>query len=156
ADPRALRAVIINAYAAGRYGIYYRDEKTNRPLRFSSYPNLVLNDNNSGIAGTGASTTSSYTPSTGGATPPEWSTSHATSVGFMAYLALGRFYFMEESQFAATLVFLKQNDNTRKSTQGIFETRAGANTTRGAAWALRTQLHALLVTPDSDPLKSEF
>ena len=31
-----------NAYSAGRYGIHFRDETTNRPLRFSSHPNLVL------------------------------------------------------------------------------------------------------------------
>ncbi len=156
ADPRALTAVVINAYAAGRYGIHLRDEKTNRPLRYSSYPNLVLDGGGLGVTDTGSSTTNSYTPGVSGGVPPYWKTSHAPSVGFMAYLTLGRFYFMEQSQFAATLVFLKQNDNSRKFTQGIFETRAGANTTRGAAWALRTQLHALLVTPDSDPLKSEF
>src|SRR5207249_3272371 len=40
-DPRAYRAVLINGYAAGRYGIHYRDETTNRPLKFSSYPNLA-------------------------------------------------------------------------------------------------------------------
>lgn len=155
-DPRALAAVVVNAYSAGRYGIHYRDEKENRPLQFSNYPNLVIKGGNSGVSSSGASTTNSYTPSVGGASPPVWATSHAPSVGFMAYLALGRFYFMEETQFAATLAFLKQTDWQRQFTKGVFETAAGANTTRGAAWALRSMVQALLATPDNDPLKPEF
>ena len=42
ADPRAWRGLIINAYCAGRYGIHFRDETTQRPLAFSSYPDLVM------------------------------------------------------------------------------------------------------------------
>jgi hypothetical protein len=153
-DPRALASITVNAYSAGRYGIHYRDEKTNRPLKFSSYPNLVTDG--SALSSTGASTTNSYTPSPGGSSPPSWATSHAPSVGFMAYLLHGRFYFMEEAQFAATIVFLKQTDWARQFTKGILETAAGANTTRGVAWGLRTYLHAALATPDGDPLKTEL
>jgi hypothetical protein len=63
---------------------------------------------------------------------------------------------MEQSQFAGTLVFLKQTDTIRQFTKGILETAAGANTTRGVGWGLRTYAHAALATPDDDPLKSEF
>ena len=156
-DPRALAAVIINAYSAGRYGIHYRDEKTNRTLNFSSYPNLVINnDVNSGISSTGASTVGAYTPVANGGSPPAWTTSHAPSVGYLAYLLHGRFYFMEETQFAATLVFLKQTDSMRQFAKGILLSNAGANTTRGAGWGLRTYTHAELATPDNDPLKLNF
>jgi hypothetical protein len=156
ADPRALAAVVINAYSAGRYGIHYRDEKTNRTFKFSSYPNLVLNGANSGVPNSGSSTTNSYTPTPGGASPPAWATSHAPSVGYLAYLLCGRFYFMEESQFAATLVFLKQSDSARQFSKGVLLSNAGANTTRGAGWGLRTYAHAELATPDNDPLKLNF
>ena len=155
-DPRALAAVVINAYSTGRYGIHYRDEKTNRALKFSSYPNLVLNGKNSGVPSSGSSTINSYTPTPGGGSPPAWATSHAPSVGYLAYLLCGRFYFLEESQFAATLVFLKQSNSTRQFSKGILLSNAGANTTRGAGWGLRTYAHAELATPDNDPLKMNF
>ena len=38
----------------------------------------------------------------------------------------------------------------------MFETTTGSNTTRGAAWALRTLAQAATVTPDEDPLRSQF
>jgi hypothetical protein len=70
-DPRALRAVLINGYAAGRYGIHYRDETTNRPLRFSSHPNLVMSDG-SGVVSIGSSSTGAYTPTPSGTSPPTY------------------------------------------------------------------------------------
>ncbi|WP_334188573.1 hypothetical protein, partial [Noviherbaspirillum sp.] len=96
-DDRAYAGVIVNGYSAGRYGIHYRDTQTQRPIRFSSYPNLVIGGN-SGITGTGASSTNSYTPATTGTPPQTWASSHHPSVGFMAYLLTGRFYFMEQVQ----------------------------------------------------------
>ena len=155
-DSRALSAVQVNAYSAGRYGTHYRDEKTNLPFKFSSYPTLVINGSNSGITSTGMSSIGETTPKVTGKAPPAWSTSHAPSVGYLAYLLEGRYYFMEESQFAATLEYLKQNDSSRQKSKGILLTNAGANTTRGAGWGLRAYAHAELATPDSNALKSEF
>jgi hypothetical protein len=149
-DPRALTAITINGYAAGRYATHYRDETTNRPFRFTSYPNLVLNGANSGVPGSGASSRSTYTPAASGTAPPAWATSHHPSVGFMAYLVTGRWYFMEEAQFSATIGFLKQTDEARQFAKGILRTNVGANTTRGAAWSLRTLAQACCVTPDDD------
>ena len=155
ADPRAAAAVQINAYCAGRYGIHYRDETSNRPLAFSQYPNLVLNDTNSGVFSVGASSTSDYTPLASGAGPATWASSHHHSVAYLAYLLTGRRYFVEEMQFAATLNFLKQNDTSR-GLGGVMRTNVGANTTRGAAWALRTLGQACCITPDADPLRVEL
>lgn len=159
ADPRAYRGVIINAYSAGRYGIHFRDATTNRPPRFSSYPTLVL-ETSSGVDGTGGSTTGFYTPAATGGTPPVWHSSHHPSIGYMAYLLTGRFYFMEEIEFSATVGYLKQNDGgpygNRAGSKGILLTDAGANTTRGAAWSLRTLIQAAAITPDSDPLHAEY
>jgi hypothetical protein len=156
ADPRAYRAVMINGYAAGRYGIHFRDEKTYRPIRFSSYPHLVVDGRSSAIMNDGSSSIGQYTPTASGEMPAVYASSHHPSMGFMAYLLTGRFYFMEQMQFLATLNFLKQNDTTRQYTQGILETSAGANTTRGAAWAIRSLAQAAALTPDDDPLKSEL
>ncbi len=156
-DSRAYAGVIINAYSAGRYGIHYRDEGTLRPLKFSSYPNLVVNGGGSGgLSNTGASTKSSYTPRASGTVPPTWDIPHHPSIGFTAYLLTGRFYFMEEVQFAATTNYLVNTDATRRFSAGVFLSNAGANTTRGAGWALRTLAQAACVTPDDDALRVEF
>lgn len=157
-NPRAYAGVMSNAYGAGRFGIHYRDETTQRPLRFSSYPNLVTNGGAStGIGNTGASSKETYTPVAQGTTPPTWDSPHHPSLGFTAYLLTGRFYFMEEVQFAATVNFLKNTDVQRKFSGGVFQSSAGANTTRGAAWAIRTLAQAACVTPDNDTaLRAEF
>lgn len=156
-DARGYAGVVFNAYSAGRFGIHYRDETTNKPLRFSSYPNLVVNGaNGNGLTGTGASTKDQYTPTATGTVPATWDTPHHPSVGYFAYLLTGRFYFMEELQFAAALSYLKNTDSTRNFSAGVFQSHAGANTTRGAAWAIRTLAQALCITPDNDPLRAEF
>lgn len=153
-SPKAYAGVIFNAYSAGRYAIHFRDERTQRPLRFSSYPNLVIG-NGSQISNNGASTTNSYTPNATGTRPATWTFTHHPSVGYMAYLVTGRWYFMEELQFAATLNFLKTTDWMRNFSQGLMEVQA--NTTRGIAWNIRTLAQAACITPDDDlPLRDEF
>jgi hypothetical protein len=154
-DPRALRGVLISGYAAGRYGIHYRDESTARPLAFSSYPTLVMGTG-SGVSAIGASTTNSYTPAATGGDPPSYAISHHPSMGYMAYLLSGWNYYLEETQFLATANFLKQNDSTRKMAQGVFETITGAATARGSAWAIRTLAQAATITPDGDALRAQF
>ena len=154
-DPRAYRAVLINGYAAGRYGIHYRDESTNRPLKFSSYPSLVMADG-SGVYFIGSSTTGSYTPAASGGSPPAYDSPHGPSMGYMAYLLSGWNYYLEETQLLATANFLKNGNDTRLDSKGVFETAAGANATRGVAWALRTLIQAATITPDADALRSEF
>ena len=155
-DPRALRAVVINAYSAGRYGTHYRDEATQRPPAFASHSNLVLNSGSTGVSSTGASSTGTYTPTPSGAAPPKFASSHHPSMGYMAYLLTGWFYFAEESQFVASLLWMKQNDTTRQFAKGVIESSAGANTVRGAAWALRSMAQAATVTPDDDALRAQW
>jgi hypothetical protein len=158
-DPRAYRGVIVDAMSAGRYGIHFRDETTQRPPRFTSYPDLVL-DGSCGVDDQGASSAGDYTPTATGPTPPRWHTSHHPSIGYMAYLITGMFYFMEEIEFSATAGYLKQNSGppyaNRQGSKGLLLTNAGANTTRGAAWSLRTLIQAAVATPDADILHAEY
>lgn len=151
-------AVVRNGFAAGRYSIHYRDETTQRPLRFSQYPNLVLHDS-SPVRDIGGSTRGQYTPKPAGKIPPIWDCAHSPSVGYMAYLLTGRWYFMEQIQFAATLDYLGKGDNDvlRKGALGLVQSCAGAWQTRACAWQWRTLVQALAVTPDSDTaLRTEF
>lgn len=153
-DPRAWRAVQVNGYAAGRYGYHFRDETTNRAPLLAAHPNLVLGDG-SGVTGIGASSKNMYTPAASGGSGATFTNSHMPSIGFMAYLMTGRWYFLDEMQLLASAMLLKQTDTTRNYAQGLLLSSAGANTTRGAAWTLRALAHAAVVTPDSDePLRS--
>lgn len=156
-DARAYAAVLFNAFSAGRFGIHYRDETTQRPIRFSSYPHLLFAGGaSSGLSGVGASTTGETTPVTSGTAPPVYDLPHHPSMGYLAFLITGRFYFLEELQFLATTNFLLNPDAMRLATQGVFQTTTGSNTTRGAGWAVRTLAQAASATPDSDPLRAEF
>jgi hypothetical protein len=151
-------AVVRNGFAAGRYAIHYRDEKTQRPLRFSQYPNLVLHEASS-VRDIGASTRGQYTPKPAGTVPPVWDCAHSPSVGYMAYLLTGRWYFMELVQFAATANYLTKTDSAdmRKGAAGLVHAVAGGWQTRSSAWQWRALTQALAVTPDSDTaLQQEF
>lgn len=151
AEIRTRATVMAHGLAAGRYGIHYRDSSSNKPLAFSAYPHLCLGDSPAlGISSNGSSSKNEYTPTAAGQAPPTWASSHHPSVGYLAYLLSGWFYFAEQVQFSATLHYLKQTDVPRQGSTGLLLPNAGANTTRGAAWALRTLAQAVAVTPDSD------
>jgi hypothetical protein len=154
----AYAGVIRNGFSAGRYALHYRDETTNRPLRFSSYPTLNIGSGQ-GFKDTGGSTTGSYTPAPTGGNGPGWDVAHSPSVGYMAYLVTGRWYFMEEVQFATTANYLGNGDNQflRVGSKGLVKAQPGAWQTRSCAWDWRTRVQALCVTPDADiALRSEF
>jgi hypothetical protein len=155
---RAYAAVVRNGYSAGRWATHYRDETTQRPLRFSSYPTLAIPDSQ-GFKDTGGSTNGSYTPPTTGGNPPQWDVAHSPSVGYAAYLLTGRWYFMEEVQFATTANYLGHGDNDllRSGSKGLVQTAVQAWQTRACAWDWRARVQALCVTPDSDTaLRNEF
>jgi hypothetical protein len=151
-------AVVRNGFSAGRYALHYRDENTNRPLRFSSHPTLNIGDGQ-GFKDTGGSTTGSYTPIPTGGNPPQWDVAHSPSVGYLAYLVTGRWYFMEEVQFATTANYLGNGDNAvlRTGSKGLVQTCTDCWQTRACAWDWRARVQALCVTPDADvALRSEF
>jgi hypothetical protein len=154
----AYGAVVRNGYSGGRWAIHYRDENTNRPVRFSDHPTLNIRDNQ-GFKDTGGSTASNYTPVITGGNPPSWDCAHSPSIGYMAYLVTGRWYFMEEVQFVTTANYLGNGDNNalRTGSKGLVQTAVVAWQTRSCAWDWRARVQALCVTPDSDTaIRNEF
>ncbi len=150
--------VVRNGYSAGRYHIHYRDENTNRPLRFSQHPTRVL-ANGQAFKDNGSSSTNTRTPAASGGNGPLWDVAHSPSVGYMAYLLTGRFYFMEEVLFAATANYLGNGDNAllRTGSRGLVQTAVQAWQTRSCAWDWRSKIQALTVVPDEDtPLRNEL
>jgi hypothetical protein len=134
-DPRALRSVVLHGLAAGRYSIHHRDAATHDVLSFAANPHLSNN----------ASSRGQLIPAV--PTANRWAISHHPSVGYLAYLLTGWEFFADEVRFAAANNHFSQDDRTRQFAAGIYRTDAGANTPRGAAWALRTLLHAALISP---------
>lgn len=159
---KAFEGMVRNAFSTGRYRIHYRDETTHRPMRFSSYPNLVMNGKDAGMASIGISTASEYTPtSTGGTTPPgepsrNFSSSHTPAMGYVPYMVSGKNYFLEEMEFLATLLYIKQVNTVRQLSKGILRTDVGANQTRGAAWALIHLAQAAALGKDGDTITTEL
>jgi hypothetical protein len=147
----AYAATVRNGFSAGRWALHYRDEATNRPLRFSRHPNRVIGDGQ-GFKDNGGSTTNSRTPVPTGGNPPQWDCAHSPSVGYLAYLVTGRFYFMEQALFAATANYLGNGDNAalRNGAQGLVQTAIDAWQTRSCAWDWRTRVQALTAVPDDD------
>jgi hypothetical protein len=140
-------AVQRNGYGAGRYPVHYRDEATNRPLRFSAHATTSTN----------YSSTGSYPARATGTAAAQWDVAHSPSVGYMAYLLSGRYFFMEEVQFAATGNYLFSTDGVRNGADGWFEPVPGGVQVRQCAWAFRTLAQALAVTPDGDAtMQGEF
>src|ERR1051325_11087637 len=89
------------------------------------------------------------TASAPGATPSTTATRRPT----------GRWYFMEEVQFATTCNYLGNGDNAalRTGSQGLVQTCVDAWQTRSCAWDWRARVQALCVTPDADTaLRNEF
>jgi hypothetical protein len=152
-DPRAYRAVIANSEAAGRYGIHYRDETSGNPPLYSSYSNYVFGPN-AGITdvGSGASTF----PANGGSGPPTYTKSHAVPFGYLAYLLTGRHSFREQVEFQAQVSYFGANSATTFEGTRIALTSAGAFTTRGAAWAVRSMAAAVVCTPDAESRGSQY
>lgn len=150
------KAIQFNAYSAGRYGLHFRDESTQRPLKFSQWPTLSMGGGDNGVSGVGGSSVNDYVAIATGPVPPTWASSHHPSVAYLAYLVTGRFYFVEELQFVATANYLKQGNIQRQQSAGIFLSNAGANTVRGMGWAMRTLFQAACATPDEDLLFAEF
>jgi hypothetical protein len=150
------KALQWNHYTMGRFAIHYRDESTNRPILFASHPTRVLSqaaESQVGVTHIGTSEDGTYTPNPGGTAPAgQWTDTHHPSAGYLPYLMTGRYWFLEETQFAATLHYMRDTSSRRQQSKGVFRMHFGEqnNTVRGVAWQWRTLAQAASATPDSD------
>lgn len=150
-DARAWRASMVWGLSSGSWSCHYRDETTNEPMRFSDYPSIWFDNNGStptiphGTGGQNASMTStgSYT-------------SHQPSWGYLQWLASGRWYFLEQTLFWASINYMTTPFSSRGLDQGLISSSSGAHTDRGAAWGLRTLATALSILPDDHPCRASL
>lgn len=140
ADSRAYDSVIANAESGGVYSVHYLDESTLKPYRFSARPNLWTSGGPDAVVGGSGGTAATH------------DMAHQPSVGYLAYLLTGEYYFLEEVQFWATYNAMSQNYVVRQGAKCLLVQEAA----RGLAWGLRTLATAAAITPDGDPLQTEF
>ena len=100
---------------------------------------------------TNDSSTGDYPAVASGTVPPDWDEAHHPSVGYLAYLLTGRYYFIDEVQFAAAANYLFLTDGVRGGASGYTAPVPGAVQVRQAAWNTRTLMTACAATPDADP-----
>jgi len=137
ADERAYTAMLSNSRAAGRYSIHYRDESTGRPPLYAPYPNLTLTS--------GWGTQRPPAPAGGRV---YWTLTHHPSVGYLAYIATGRWPFLESLMFSASYALLETKPEHRQG-GGVLACINAPLTTRGSAWTWRTVGQAAAIAPTS-------
>ena len=152
-SPIPWSAIQRQGYSAGRYGTHWRDEATNQPVRFSSYPNRCIGYN-SGIGDSGNHNGGGFFVQPTGPQPPWWKGSHHPSVGYLAYLVTGSHYHLETLQFVAITSGFKAPEAARQA--GKFILWTDDEQVRGAAWQLRTMAQAASASPDGSIHRGEF
>jgi hypothetical protein len=148
----------------GRYGVHFRDEVTLGPFLPSNGVNKTLpqgsihNIGDIGANQFGGSETlptpTAYDPAGVNLKPEYWAQTHHPSAGFTAYLLTGHEFFLELSQFVAGTCFLRQNNVDRDYGNGY--QRGYKETTRGAAWGLRSIFQAATISVDGSAPKTSF
>jgi hypothetical protein len=172
-DDRMLTMTFGNADLVGRVPFHYREADTNlffdtgsvnafgHVVSVNARPfvnlgigfNSAFNDNCSGA--------NTKTLNLGTVTADGWDTngmdpSHWPEFDFVAYLMSGKYYYMEEAQFAAAYMEAFSHGcpgSYRDTVAGVLnESQPG----RGEAWAFRTVTHGWLASPDNSPEQAYF
>ncbi len=148
-DIRAYKGALTMSFAGGTWDVHYRDETTNEPFRFATYPRVSLNVQDTPIVPAGSGGDSNW-----GATGSR--TSHQMSRGFLAWIISGRWWHLEEAHFWVGINYLVQTTASRLNANGVIRSTAGANTDRGAAWGLRQLAQTLAITPTTHPCYADL
>jgi len=139
ADPRAMRNVFANHDSAGSYPTHFRDEATGRPVSIADRPTLSLQ-------------VPADFPQTSGANNLNYpDAAHQPSIGFLAYLISGDYYYLEELLFWNSWNQLWMNADYRQGNKGIVYSEV-----RAQSWMLRNLGQAAYVAPDNHPYKTHL
>lgn len=146
-DARAYRAMMVHALSSGSWSFHHRDENTNRPIRFSDWPNIRFGYTDLGQSnplvsiGTGGENGNTYP-----------NVSHLPSYAYLPFLVTGRWWLLEEAQFWATYAYMVMHRIYRGGAAGIHDT----GQTRSRAWGLNVLAQAAAITPSSHPLYADL
>ena len=155
-DARAWNSMIAHAHAAGRYGIFYRDETTGKPLEYAKFPKHVFSGSAT-FSGVSAATGSSRFPAGSGLKGPRYAKSHAPQLSYVAYILTGRRSFAETVEFQAQVGWWVCNraDSAFEGARCAVAAH-GSFSHRAAAWSIRAMGEACVVLPDSEPRRAQY
>jgi hypothetical protein len=154
-DKRAKQVTLGTANLAGSWSSHYRNKTTDRPVSLFDFPYMTIWGNATDTMNPATHKAESFpicaTP-TGCATPNVHDTAHQPGFAYLPYLVTGDYYYLEELQFWAMWNSFASNPFYRENIKGLLS----QDQVRGQAWNLRTLSEAAYITPDDDPLKSQF
>ncbi len=150
-DKRARDAALGTADLAGSWPIHYRDKNTDKPISIKDYPYATTNirgDFNNPV--THKSELLPAPTSTGNTNVPD--SPHEPGFAYLPYLVTGDYYYLEELQFWSMYNMFQFAPTYRQIQKGLIN----SDQVRGQAWSMRSLGEAAYITPDADPLKSQF
>jgi hypothetical protein len=154
-DKRAKDVTLGTADLAGSWSSHYRDRKTGRPVSVKDYPYMTILGNRGDTKNPATKLYEAFpecATTTACVTPNKHDSAHQPNFAYLPYLVTGDYYYLEELQFWAMWNSFASNPHYREFGKGLIK----SNQVRGQAWALRSLGEASYITPDSDPLKSQF
>ncbi len=173
-DDRMLNMTLGNAQLEGRVPYHYREADTNlffdtgnsvnafgHTISINARPmanigigfNADFNNNCSGA--------NTKTLNLGNVTADNWDTngmdsSHWPEFGFVAYLITGKYYYMEETAFAASYMAAWSGGCPGARRDGSAGVLDQPQPGRGVAWSYRAVAHGWLSSPDGSPEQGYF
>ena len=154
-DKRAKLVALGTADLAGSWSSHYRDKITDRPVSPIDFPYMTIFGNAIDTVNPATQKAESFplcaTP-TGCVTTNVHDTAHQPGFAYLPYLVTGDYYYLEELQFWAMWNSFSSNPDYRENVKGLII----SDQVRGQGWSLRTLSEAAYITPDADPLKSQF
>ena len=154
-DKRAKEVTLGTADLAGSWSMHYRDRVTDRPISIMNYPYMTIvgrpNDAINPVTKKSESFPACAT-TTACTTTNVHDSAHQPGFAYLPYLVTGDYYYLEELQFWAMMNSFSSNPYYRQFNKGLYQ----SDQVRGQAWSLRTIAEVAYITPDSDPLKSDF
>lgn len=152
-DSRARDGTLATADGAGSWSTHYRDRATDRPVSLKNYPYMTIVGRDTDTGNPATNKREAFpVPAGDFSTPYTHDIPHQPSLAYLPYLLTGDYYYLEELQFWAMYDTFASNPNYRNFGAGLVIPEQ----IRGQAWALRTLAHAAFITPDADPMKSDF
>jgi len=134
-------AAVVWGLSSGSWSIHYRSGTTNEPFTFTDEPNTSF----------ASSPPAAYTGGSNGT----YAGSHAPGFAFIPYLITGRWWFVDELQFAANYHYLDYQQAERFGADAICNpVQSGSQ--RLAAWSLARYAQAITAIPDSHPRRAEL
>ena len=152
-DQRAKDAMLGTANLAGSWSAHYRDRVTGRPVSLLDHPYMTLLGNRGDTVNPATGQSEAFPDCVSDCGNPNSADSaHQPGFSYLPYLLTGDFYHLEELQFWTMYNLFQSNPGYRENIKGLFN----RDQVRGQAWSMRTLAEAAFITPDSDPLKSQF